>query len=100
MVKKLSLFLFSLSIFLTSVSSKPIDKLNKTEVYTYGYFIGSISKTCFLNESGILDKYEAINSIKGTLKLLELKEYKSVKNFVKEASLSGPCSKLMLEIWY
>ena len=100
MVKKLGLFLFFSSIFLTSVLSRPIDKLNKTEVYKYGYFIGSISKTCFLNESGILDKYQAINSIKGTLKLLDLKEYKSVKNLVKEASLSGPCSKLMLEIWY
>ena len=100
MFKKLGLILFLSSIFLTSVFAKPIDRLSKTEVYLFGYFVGSISKSCALYDMGILDKYETINSIKGTISLLDDKEYNSVKNDVKEYSLQSKCSKLMLEVWY
>ena len=100
MFKKLGLILFSSSIFLTSVFARPLDKLNREEVYLFGYFAGSISKSCVLYEMGILDKYETINSIKGTIKLLDDKEYKSVKNDVKDFSLQSSCSNLMMDIWY
>lgn len=100
MFKKLGLILFSSSIFLTSVFARPLDKLNRDEVYLFGYFAGSISKSCVLYEQGILDKYETINSIKGTIKLLDDKEYKSVKNNVKDFSLQSSCSNLMMDIWY
>lgn len=99
MFKKLGLIFFSSSIFITSVFARPMDKLNKNEIYNYGYFIGSISKSCVLYETGKLDKYETINSIKKTIKLLDDKNFNSVKNHVKEASL-GFCGKLMMEIWY
>tara|TARA_A100001035_G_scaffold276155_1_gene270681 strand:+ start:465 stop:767 length:303 start_codon:yes stop_codon:yes gene_type:complete len=100
MFKKLSLIFFSSSIFLASVSASPKDELNKDEAFLFGYFAGSLSKSCVLYEMGILDKYETIDSIKGTIKLLNNKEYNSVKNHVKDFSLQSPCSKLMLEIWY
>ena len=100
MFKKLGLILCSSSIFLTSVLARPIDKLNKEEVYLFGYFAGSISKSCFLYEQEILDKYETINSIKGTIKLLDNEEFNSVKNYVKDFTFQSACSNLMMDIWY
>ena len=103
MFKKIGLILFSSSIFLTSVFARPLNKLNRDEVFLFGYFAGSISKSCVLYQQGILNKYETINSLKGTIKLLDDKENNSIKNNVKDYSLNGiksGCWNLMMDVWY